>query len=337
MVASCSLRCAILLTFLCRWGASLLLSQDPLQKVSDNDMTEDTSQKISEEYMRPFPDRGCNSTGWRRLLEPGALRDQYENMLVRMQGKQVMFGGDSLMDMVFHPFMCSAAAFGWDISEMPIGKFGSRADGVAGTLAKMFTKKNHKPIVVAYMRFYNYKVGMDNVKTRDPFHFPLPSPNFDVVFLNMAHNAMLNANDHVNTKLVKGLVNALIRDAYEATNVGRVVFLGHPPQHFKTETGAYASAETGDCMCHDKAALERQPVFEHNSLVEAEVTKDKERSDGKCAFASPWSNYANLCRVHGHLFGKAWEPGAIDCTHWREDDVANHAPFLKDLLATAGI
>jgi len=332
MVASGSLRCEILLAFLCRWGASLLLSQDP----SQTDMrTSETDVRTKEVYMRPFPYKGCNSTEWRRLLEPGAVRDQYENMLVRMQGKRFMFGGDSLMDMVILPIMCSAGIFGWDISkDLLIGEFHSRADESASTLAKILTKKDHEPIVVAYMRFYNYKFGLDNVKPRDVFFFPLTPPNFDVAFINMAHNAMFRQTP----KNIKAIVGALIHHAHEATNVGRVVFLGHSPQHFKTETGEYAGAEVGDCMCHDKAALERQPIFEHNLIVETEVTKDKERSDGKCSFANPWSYYENLCRVHIPLeLSHSWEKGAIDCTHWLEYEVAIHAPFLKDLLATAGI
>ncbi|CAK0834190.1 unnamed protein product, partial [Prorocentrum cordatum] len=131
----------------------------------------------------------------------------------------------------------------------------------AGTQAKMFTKENHKPIVVAYMRCYNYRAGMDNIKPVDVFRFPLKPPNFDVVFLNMAHNAMFTRNP----KEVQDLTNKLIR---------------HANEHFKTETGEYNGPETGDCACHDRAALERQPIFQHNSLVEAEVAKDNERSDG---------------------------------------------------------
>ncbi|CAK0855512.1 unnamed protein product [Prorocentrum cordatum] len=319
--ASNVFRCSILLTFLFSWAASLLLPEIP----ADVRMT-------TFEKNRPFPDRECNSTGW-SSLHHGALAHQYSEMLVRMQGKRVLFGGDSLMDMVYHPFICSAAAFGWSISDVPVGLWGSRADESAGTQAKMFTKENHKPIVVAYMRFYNYHVGMDNIKPVDVFRFPLKPPNFDVVFLNMAHNAMFTRSP----KLVQDLTNELIRHANEATHIGRVVFLGHPPQHFKTETGEYNGPETGDCACHNRAALERQQIFQHNSLVEAEVAKDNERSDGKCAFANPWSYYADLCGLHGHLQGQGWGSGDIDCTHFPEDAVAKHAPFLEDLLATAGV
>jgi len=124
---------------------------------------------MSERHTHPFPDRDCGSTG-SRLLH-GGLRDQYEDMLVRMQGKRLVFAGDSLMDMVFYPFVCSADALGWNSSVVPVGEFGSRADSSAGTVAKMLTKKNHEPIVVAFMRFYNYNYGDANVKSGDPFHF----------------------------------------------------------------------------------------------------------------------------------------------------------------------
>jgi len=323
MVAASALRCEILLAFLCRFGASLVYSGDPDTRFLDQD-----------QLLFPMDWMGCNETGW-RLLDHGVLREQYEDMIVRMQGKRLLFAGDSLIDMIFHPFFCGAVATGWQLSDVPVGSFGTRADSSAGCMAKMFTKENHKPIVMGVMRFYNYAFGDGSVKLDDVFRFPITPPDFDVVFMNMAHNAMFLQSPKNN----KDLVNKLISRAHHATNVGRVVFLGHPPQHFKTESGAYAGPEAGDCMCHDNSALEKQPIFGHNQIVEIEVTKDNARSgaDGKCAFASPWSYYTDKCKTHGHMYGHAWQPDKVDCTHWLESDVASHAPFLKDLVATAGL
>merc|ERR1740121_1233911 len=101
--------------------------------------------------------------------------------------------------------------------------------------------------------------------------------------MNMAHNSTYSQTK----KEIKKLANKLIYRAHHATNVDRVVFLGHPPQHFKTESGAYAGPEHGDCMCHDKAALEKQPIFVHNQLVQKQIRT----AGGKFAFANPWDFY----------------------------------------------
>jgi hypothetical protein len=275
----------------------------------------------------------CDETGW-RLLDHGELREQYGDMIVRMQGKRLLFAGDSLMDMIFHPFLCGAVATGWKLSDVPVGEFVTPADISAGCMAKMLTKKDHKPIVMGFMRFYNYVAGEGSVELDDVFRFPITPPEFDIIFMNMAHNAMMFRWER---RQVRKLVSQLISRAHNATNVGRVVFLGHPPQHFKTKSGAYAGPETGDCMCHDKAALEKQTIFRHNQFVQALVSKDNEGSGGvwgKCVFADPWSYYMDKCETHGHLHGHA-EQGTVDCTHWLESDVAAHAPFLKDLVAIA--
>jgi hypothetical protein len=262
-------------------------------------------------------------------------------MIVRMQGKRLLFAGDSLMDMIFHPFVCGAVATGWQMSAVPVGTWSGRAERSAGCMAKMFTKENHKPIVMGFMRFYNYGIGDGSVKIDDVFQFPIQdgSPNFDVLLMNMAHNAMFSKGK----KSDKGLAKDLITRANRATHLGRVVFLGHPPQHFKTESGAYAGPESGDCMCHDKAAMEKQPIWANNHIVEREVKTDnhcqwgKDCDYGKTAFASPWDYYLDKCTTHGHLYGHAWEEGKVDCTHWLECDVAAHAPFLKELVAIAGL
>ncbi|CAK0850743.1 unnamed protein product [Prorocentrum cordatum] len=141
---------------------------------------------------------------------------------------------------------------------------------------------------------------MDNIKPVDVFCIPLTPPNLDVVFLNTAHNAMFTRIP----KEVQDLTNESISYAHQATNIGRMVFLGHPPQHFKTETGENGCPEIGDCVCHDKAALLRQPIFEHTSLVEAEVAKDNELADRKCDVASLWNSFADSCGHHGNLHGK---------------------------------
>jgi len=337
MVASCALRCAILLAGLCRFGAGLLYSGDPgAEVVAGRHMV----NRSDEEGFFPWEtDKdGCAHPGWQELRKHGSIRTEYMGMIERMQGRRFLFAGDSLMDMVIYPLWCSAKTLGWQVSEIPVGSFGGRADYTSGGTAKMFTKENHSPIVMAFMRFYNYKVGDGNVKLDDVFHFPITPNNFDVVFMNMAHNAMFSQDWKVNQQLV----NQLMSRAHAATNVGRVVFLGHPPQHFKTETGSYDSPEMGDCMCHDKAALEKQPIFRHNQCVEIEVNKDNARSgaDGKCAFANPWSYYADKCRNHGHLSkdgAHAWNVGKTDCTHWFEDDLHTHTEFLKYLVATAGL
>lgn len=60
-------------------------------------------------------------------------------------------------------------------------------------MAKMFTKEHHKPIVMGFMRFYNYGIGdVGSVKLDDVFHFPIKGENkhFDVLLMNMAHNSM---------------------------------------------------------------------------------------------------------------------------------------------------
>lgn len=134
------------------------------------------------------------------------------------------------------------------------------------------------------------------------------------------------------------LANKLIYRAHHATNVGRVVFLGNPPQHFKAESGEYAGPEAGECMCHDRAAMQKQPIFAHNEIVRKEVRKENERSaDGTIAFASPWGFYADKCTTHGHMYGHAWNEDKVYCTHWLECDVASHAPFLKDSFVIAGM
>jgi len=321
MVAYRALRCAILLACLCRLGASLLYSGGPNNRVSEHDKFPWPEDRIQ-----------CNETGW-RLLDNGELREQYEDMIVRMQGKHFLFAGDSLMDMIFHPLLCGAVATGWNIQAMHVGEWTSRAKDSAGCVAKMLKKKDHKPIVMSFMRFYNYEVGEGSVTLDDAFHFPILGgfQNFDVLFMNMAHNAMFDQTK----KSIKALAKQLIDRAQKATNIGRVVFLGHPPQHFKTESGAYAGPESGPgCMCHDKAAMERQPMFAHNHIVEKEVRNHNTRSDagGKIAFASPWDFYADKCDIHGHG-GKL----QVDCTHWLAVEVATHAPFLKQLVATAGL
>jgi hypothetical protein len=274
----------------------------------------------------------CNETGW-RLLDHGDLHEQYEDMIMRMQGKRILFAGDSLMDMVFHPLVCGAVATGWQMSAMPVESWNSsKTETSAGCMAKMFTKAHHPPIVMGFMRFYNYGIGdVGSVKYDDVFHFPIKggNNNFDVLVMNMAHNAMFEATK----KDVRQLTNNLISRAQRATNVGRVVFLGHPPQHFKTESGAYAGPEHGGCMCHDKAALEKQPIFVHNQLVQKQIRI----AGGKFAFANPWDFYTDKCTTHGHMYGHAWEEDKIDCTHWLECDVASHAPFLKNVVATAGL
>jgi len=327
MVAYCALRCAIVLALLCRMGASLIYSGDPRYRISEQDT-----------WQYPEDRAQCNETGW-RLLDHGDLRGQYADMIVRMQGKRLLFAGDSLMDMIFHPFVCGAVATGWQMSAMPVGTGApceGREEKTAGCMAQMFTKENHKPIVMGFMRFYNYKRGRQgDVNLDDVFRFPIKgeNSNFDVLFMNMAHNAMYPPQDR---RYDQKLANQMITSAHRATNVGRVVFLGHTPQHFKTESGAYTGPETGDCMCHDKAAMEKQPVFGNNQILQDEVRNENARSDadGKIAFASPWDYYADKCTSHGHLYGHSSD---VDCTHWLDCDVASHAPFLKDLVATAGL
>jgi hypothetical protein len=255
---------------------------------------------------------------------------EYGEMFSRMQGKRVAFAGDSLMDMVVFPFLCSAPELGWSSADEPVGNFSGRADDEAWVLAKRFTKPGMQPIVIAHMRFWNFVQGEKNVKVSHPFNIPLTPPTFDVLFLNAAHNAL-----DWPEKDFSWLAARLLRQAeLEAAHFGRVVFIGHPPQHFDTPTGQYKGAQSVPCVCRDDAALEQQAAFKNNAILEKLVKGHPDIS----RYVSPWHDYKDWCMKHPlqEMGGNSvWH--SVDCTHFPYDDYEMHAPFLKKMLGIAGL
>jgi hypothetical protein len=311
---------------------------------------------MESEYAKlsvPEEDPVCGPAVWG---ERGAR--EYGEMFSQMQGKRVAFAGDSLMDMVVFPFLCSAPALGWSVVDEPVGKIPSRSDEEARILAKRLTKPGMEPIVVAHMRFWHFLRGERNVKVEDPFNIPLTPPTFDVLFLNMAHSAL----DWPPQETWGLSLRLLLQADREATHIGRVVFIGHPPQHFDTPSGGFEGPQSVGvpCACRDEAALEQQRAFRNNAFLEAVVEGTARgsqwpynelcRSDlslckaykksrpNVSRYANPWHDYKDLCARHlKSPMGAGTEFHSVDCTHFPYDDYELHAPFLKKMLDIAGL